>query len=162
LILEGLNIFELGAGSIAGGSRPWYWRRRGAHVTKLEPPDGDLLGRENTSGFLAWNRGKSSAPVVCAQRSAAETAPTLGELVMYVLIGSGRRRHPVTTDSGLIFLSHGEATVQLLQPFSRSAQEPRGGCPALQVEGAEVSLLCSGGIGSRLITEHWLLGTHQP
>jgi len=70
-------------------------------------------------------------------------------------------RHPITTDGGLMSFSHGGATVQLLQRVIRGVQQLRGGCPTMQVEGAEVAL-CSGGGAGALFTDVLLLGKEQP
>ena len=70
-------------------------------------------------------------------------------------------RLPVTTDGGLMSFSHGGATVQLLQRVIRGVQQLRGGCPTMQVDGAEVAL-CSGGGAGALFTDVLLLGRDQP
>jgi crotonobetainyl-CoA:carnitine CoA-transferase CaiB-like acyl-CoA transferase len=76
-MLEGLNVIELGAGSIGGAIAGMLLADAGAHVLKLEPPDGDRLRRENPSGFLAWNRGKSSVVADLRSEAGRETARTL-------------------------------------------------------------------------------------
>jgi acetyl-CoA acetyltransferase len=83
-----------------------------------------------------------------------------GDYVMSGTIGPGER-HPITTDGGLMSFSHGGATVQLLQRVIRGVQQLRGGCPTMQVEGAEVAL-CSGGGAGALFTDVLLLGREQP
>jgi acetyl-CoA acetyltransferase len=72
-----------------------------------------------------------------------------------------RGKHPITTDGGLMSFSHGGATVQLLQRVIRGVQQLRGGCPTMQVEGAEVAL-CSGGGAGALFTDVLVLGREQP
>jgi crotonobetainyl-CoA:carnitine CoA-transferase CaiB-like acyl-CoA transferase len=59
-ILEGLNVLELGSGSVAASIAGVVLADAGARVIKIEPPDGDRLRTENPSGFLVWNRGKDS------------------------------------------------------------------------------------------------------
>jgi acetyl-CoA acetyltransferase len=83
-----------------------------------------------------------------------------GDYVMSGAIAPGGR-HPITTDGGLMSFSHGGATVQLLQRVIRGVQQLRGGCPTMQVEGAEVAL-CSGGGAGALFTDVLLLGKDQP
>jgi acetyl-CoA acetyltransferase len=83
-----------------------------------------------------------------------------GDYVMSGVIEPGGR-HPVTTDGGLMSFSHGGATVQLLQRVIRGVQQLRGGCPTMQVDGAEVAL-CSGGGAGALFTDVLLLGRSQP
>jgi acetyl-CoA acetyltransferase len=83
-----------------------------------------------------------------------------GDYVMSGVIEPGGR-HPITTDGGLMSFSHGGATVQLLQRVIRGVQQLRGGCPTMQVEGAEVAL-CSGGGAGALFTDVLLLGREQP
>jgi acetyl-CoA acetyltransferase len=82
-----------------------------------------------------------------------------GDYVMSGVIEPGGR-HPITTDGGLMSFSHGGATVQLLQRVIRGVQQLRGGCPTMQVEGAEVAL-CSGGGAGALFTDVLLLGREQ-
>ena len=83
-----------------------------------------------------------------------------GDYVMSGVIEPGGR-HPITTDGGLMSFSHGGATVQLLQRVIRGVQQLRGGCPTMQVDGAEVAL-CSGGGAGALFTDVLLLGKDQP
>ena len=59
-ICEGLNVLELGSGSIAASMAGMVLADAGARVVKVEPPDGDRLRTANPSGFLVWNRGKES------------------------------------------------------------------------------------------------------
>ncbi|MCW2515194.1 MAG: putative CoA-transferase, partial [Mycobacterium sp.] len=59
-ICEGLNVLELGCGSVAASIAGVVLADAGARVIKIEPPDGDRLRTENPSGFLVWNRGKES------------------------------------------------------------------------------------------------------
>lgn len=59
-ICEGLNVVELGAGSIAGSLAGMLLADYGARVVKVEPPEGDRLRSQHPSGFLVWNRGKDS------------------------------------------------------------------------------------------------------
>lgn len=59
-ILEGINVLELGSGSVAASIAGVVLADAGARVIKIEPPDGDRLRTDNPSGFLVWNRGKDS------------------------------------------------------------------------------------------------------
>jgi crotonobetainyl-CoA:carnitine CoA-transferase CaiB-like acyl-CoA transferase len=59
-ICAGLNVLELGAGSIAASLAGVVLADAGARVIKVEPPEGDRLRCERPSGFLVWNRGKES------------------------------------------------------------------------------------------------------
>src|SRR5512132_4049435 len=59
-ICDGLNVLELGSGSIAASMAGMVLADAGARVVKVEPPDGDRLRTVNPSGFLVWNRGKES------------------------------------------------------------------------------------------------------
>jgi acetyl-CoA acetyltransferase len=83
-----------------------------------------------------------------------------GDYVMSGVIEPGGK-HPITTDGGLMSFSHGGATVQLLQRVIRGVQQLRGGCPTMQVDGAEVAL-CSGGGAGAMFTDVLLLGREQP
>lgn len=59
-ILQGLNVVEIGAGSVAAAITGMVLADAGARVVKVEPPDGDRLRSLDPSGFLVWNRGKES------------------------------------------------------------------------------------------------------
>lgn len=59
-ICTGLNVLEIGSGSIAASIAGVVLADAGARVIKVEPPQGDRLRTENPSGFLVWNRGKES------------------------------------------------------------------------------------------------------
>ena len=59
-ICAGLNVLEMGAGSIASSMAGMVLADAGARVIKVEPPEGDGLREEVPSGFLVWNRGKES------------------------------------------------------------------------------------------------------
>ncbi len=59
-ICAGLNVVEIGAGSVASSMAGMVLADAGARVVKVEPPEGDSLRRINPSGFLVWNRGKES------------------------------------------------------------------------------------------------------
>lgn len=56
----GLNVLELGSGSVAASIAGVVLADAGARVVKVEPPEGDRLRTHNPSGFLVWNRGKES------------------------------------------------------------------------------------------------------
>ncbi|WP_322767240.1 CoA transferase [Frankia sp. Cr1] len=60
MILDGLTVLELGAGSVAGSLAGMILADNGARVLKIEPPQGDRLRTQSPSGFLVWNRGKES------------------------------------------------------------------------------------------------------
>jgi crotonobetainyl-CoA:carnitine CoA-transferase CaiB-like acyl-CoA transferase len=59
-ICTGLNVIEMGAGSIAASMAGMVLADAGARVMKIEPPEGDRLRTALPSGFLVWNRGKES------------------------------------------------------------------------------------------------------
>jgi crotonobetainyl-CoA:carnitine CoA-transferase CaiB-like acyl-CoA transferase len=59
-LCAGLNVIEIGSGSVAAAMTGMILADAGARVIKLEPPEGDALRGENASGFLVWNRGKES------------------------------------------------------------------------------------------------------
>ncbi|MDO8361674.1 MAG: CoA transferase [Actinomycetota bacterium] len=59
-ICAGLNVLELGSGSVAASMTGMVLADGGARVLKIEPPEGDRLRSANPSGFLVWNRGKES------------------------------------------------------------------------------------------------------
>lgn len=77
-ILEGVNVLELGSGSVAASIAGVVLADAGARVIKIEPPDGDRLRTENPSGFLVWNRGKDS---LVADLRTADGQDRLRELV---------------------------------------------------------------------------------
>jgi crotonobetainyl-CoA:carnitine CoA-transferase CaiB-like acyl-CoA transferase len=59
-ICDGLNVLELGSGSVAAAIAGVVLADAGARVIKIEPPAGDRMRIDNPSGFLVWNRGKDS------------------------------------------------------------------------------------------------------
>ena len=59
-ICDGLQVVEAGAGSIGGALAAMMLADYGAHVVKVEPPEGDRLRQQHAPGFLVWNRGKDS------------------------------------------------------------------------------------------------------
>src|SRR3954467_11551271 len=59
-ICAGLQVLEVGAGSVGSAITGMVLADAGARVIKIEPPEGDKLRRRNPSGFLVWNRGKDS------------------------------------------------------------------------------------------------------
>jgi crotonobetainyl-CoA:carnitine CoA-transferase CaiB-like acyl-CoA transferase len=59
-VCEGLNILEMGSGSIPASLAGMLLADNGARVVKIEPPDGDRLRTIKPTGFLVWNRGKES------------------------------------------------------------------------------------------------------
>jgi acetyl-CoA acetyltransferase len=68
---------------------------------------------------------------------------------------------PVTTDGGTMSFSHAGIAAQQLQRVIRGVQQLRGGCPTMQVAGAEVALCSNGGSGA-LFTDVLLLGRERP
>src|SRR3954453_18543874 len=59
-ICEGLQVIEMGAGSIGASLAGMLLADNGARVLKVEPPEGDRLRSRHPAGFLVWNRGKES------------------------------------------------------------------------------------------------------
>src|SRR4051794_31998471 len=59
-ICEGLQVIEMGAGSIGASFAGMLLADNGARVLKVEPPEGDRLRDQHPAGFLVWNRGKES------------------------------------------------------------------------------------------------------
>jgi len=59
-ICEGLQVIEMGAGSIGAAFAGMLLADNGARVVKVEPPEGDRLREQHPAGFLVWNRGKES------------------------------------------------------------------------------------------------------
>ena len=59
-ICEGLQVIEMGAGSIGASLAGMLLADNGARVLKVEPPEGDRLRSQHAAGFVVWNRGKES------------------------------------------------------------------------------------------------------
>jgi crotonobetainyl-CoA:carnitine CoA-transferase CaiB-like acyl-CoA transferase len=59
-ICDGLQVIEMGAGSIGASFAGMLLADNGARVLKVEPPEGDRLRHGHPTGFLVWNRGKES------------------------------------------------------------------------------------------------------
>ncbi len=59
-ICEGLQVIEMGAGSIGASLAGMLLADNGARVLKVEPPEGDRLRSRHEAGFVVWNRGKES------------------------------------------------------------------------------------------------------
>ena len=59
-ICDGLQVIEMGAGSIGASFAGMMLADNGARVLKVEPPQGDRLRHQHPAGFLVWNRGKES------------------------------------------------------------------------------------------------------
>ena len=59
-ICDGLQVIEMGAGSIGASFAGMVLADNGARVLKVEPPEGDRLRHQHPAGFLVWNRGKES------------------------------------------------------------------------------------------------------
>jgi crotonobetainyl-CoA:carnitine CoA-transferase CaiB-like acyl-CoA transferase len=59
-ICDGLQVIEMGAGSIGASFAGMVLADNGARVIKVEPPEGDRLRHGHPTGFLVWNRGKES------------------------------------------------------------------------------------------------------
>src|SRR4029450_9803260 len=60
MICQGLQVLELGAGSVPASLAGMVLADHGARVLKVEPPGGDRLRTASPSGALVWNRGKES------------------------------------------------------------------------------------------------------
>jgi len=56
-VCDGLAVIGMAAGSIGASFAGMLLADSGAHVIKIEPPDGDRLRTHTPSGFLIWNRG---------------------------------------------------------------------------------------------------------
>ncbi|MGZ5391385.1 MAG: CoA transferase [Mycobacterium sp.] len=76
-ICTGLNVLEIGSGSVAASIAGVVLADAGARVVKLEPPEGDRLRTHNPSGVLVWNRGKES---LVADLRTAEGQQTVRDL----------------------------------------------------------------------------------
>ena len=59
-ICDGLQVIEMGSGSIAASFAGMLLADNGARVVKVEPPDGRPPAPRDPVGFLVWNRGKES------------------------------------------------------------------------------------------------------
>jgi len=59
-VCDGLQVIEVGAGSIGASFAGMLFADNGARVIKVEPPEGDRLRAAHPPGFLVWNRGKES------------------------------------------------------------------------------------------------------
>jgi crotonobetainyl-CoA:carnitine CoA-transferase CaiB-like acyl-CoA transferase len=79
-ICDGLNVVELGSGSIAASIAGVVLADAGARVIKVEPLEGDRLRTHNPSGFLVWNRGKES---LVADLHTAEGQQTIHDLAAH-------------------------------------------------------------------------------
>ncbi len=79
-ICDGLNVLELGSGSVAASIAGMVLADAGARVIKVEPPEGDRLRTHNPSGFLVWNRGKES---LVADMRTAEGQQTVRDLAAH-------------------------------------------------------------------------------
>jgi crotonobetainyl-CoA:carnitine CoA-transferase CaiB-like acyl-CoA transferase len=93
-ICEGLNVLEMGAGSVAASMAGVILADAGARVVKVEPPDGDALRRVDPSGFLVWNRGKESLVADLRTTEGRERARELAAAADVVIEGFA----PGTTD----------------------------------------------------------------
>src|SRR5262245_60536821 len=91
-ICTGINVAEVGSGSIAASLAAMMLADNGARVLKIEPPEGDPARTRSPSGFLVWNLGKES--VVCDLRD-ADRRDALRGLVEHtdvLLVGVDPRR----------------------------------------------------------------------
>lgn len=86
-ICEGLNIIEVGSGSIAAAMAGMVLADAGARVLKIEPPEGDRLRTHSPSGFLVWNRGKESLIADLRTAEGQERVRALAENADVVLEG---------------------------------------------------------------------------
>jgi crotonobetainyl-CoA:carnitine CoA-transferase CaiB-like acyl-CoA transferase len=73
--LEGVRILDLG-NVIAGPFGPTVLANFGAHVIKVEPPDGDSF-RTSALSFAGWNRGKRSVVLDLKSETGLETFKAL-------------------------------------------------------------------------------------
>jgi crotonobetainyl-CoA:carnitine CoA-transferase CaiB-like acyl-CoA transferase len=91
-VCTGINVVELGSGSVAASLAGMMLADNGARVLKVEPPEGDVARANSPSGFLVWNRGKES--VVCDLRDATgrEALRALASDVDVLLVGLDPRR----------------------------------------------------------------------
>jgi crotonobetainyl-CoA:carnitine CoA-transferase CaiB-like acyl-CoA transferase len=94
-ICEGLNVLEMGAGSVAASMAGVILADAGARVVKVEPPDGDALRRVDPSGFLVWNRGKESLVADLRTKEGRDRARELAAAADVVIEGFA----PGTTDT---------------------------------------------------------------
>jgi crotonobetainyl-CoA:carnitine CoA-transferase CaiB-like acyl-CoA transferase len=78
-ICSGLSVLELGTGSIAGSLAGMILADNGARVVKVEPPTGDALRTTLPSGFLVWNRGKTSVAHDLRDHAAQDAVRALAE-----------------------------------------------------------------------------------
>ena len=91
-VCTGMNVVELGSGSIAASLAGMMLADNGARVVKVEPPEGDAARACSPAGFLVWNRGKES--VVCDLRDETDRG-AFCELVRdadVLLVGLDHRR----------------------------------------------------------------------
>ncbi len=86
-ICDGLNVLELGSGSIAASMAGMVLADAGARVVKVEPPEGDRLRTANPSGFLVWNRGKESLVADLRTAEGQEQLRTLAAVADVVIEG---------------------------------------------------------------------------
>jgi crotonobetainyl-CoA:carnitine CoA-transferase CaiB-like acyl-CoA transferase len=91
-ICAGINVIEVGSGSVAASLAGMMLADNGARVVKLEPSDGDAARTDSPSGFLVWNRGKES--VVCDLRDASgrDSLRALAREADVMLVGLDPRR----------------------------------------------------------------------
>jgi crotonobetainyl-CoA:carnitine CoA-transferase CaiB-like acyl-CoA transferase len=91
-ICTGINVAEVGSGSVAASLAGMMLADNGARVLKIEPPEGDVARTRSPSGFLVWNRGKES--LVCDLREAdgRDALRGLLEHTDVLLIGVDPRR----------------------------------------------------------------------
>lgn len=75
-ICAGLNVLELGSGSVAASIAGVVLADAGARVIKIEPPDGDRLRTHNPSGFLVWNRARRAWSPTCVRPKASRSFAT--------------------------------------------------------------------------------------
>lgn len=88
-ICAGLNVLELGSGSVATAMAGMVLADSGAHVIKVEPPCGDLLRTHNPSGFLVWNRGKDSVSLDLRTAAGRDRVQELTRSADVVIDGCG-------------------------------------------------------------------------
>lgn len=89
MILEGLRVVELGTLSAGASISGMLLADAGAHVIKIEPPEGDGFRTLHPSGFLAWNRGKDSMVADLRELEGQEQARALIASADVVIDGLG-------------------------------------------------------------------------
>ena len=114
-ICEGLQVIEMGAGSIGASLAGMLLADNGARVLKVEPPEGDRLRSRHPAGFLVWNRGKESLVADLRTDEGRAQVRDLASRADVVIEGFGagvadalgprRRSRPHAANPGLVYCS---------------------------------------------------------